>query len=122
MLLVDRTQPGENGMRYELYETMTGGDSWMLRQASSRPIQDARAFPAPRETGWRLRADAASRSYRLERREGERPIPVASFHRGRPVPSTGTATDGTRSTTRSVDFPDSIPIHPSETAAADQVR
>ena len=79
MLLVDRTQPGENGMRYELYETMTGGDSWMLRQASSRPIQDARAFPAPRETGWRLRADAASRSYRLERREGERWIPVASF-------------------------------------------
>jgi hypothetical protein len=79
MLLVDRTQSGENGTRYELFETMTGGDSWTLRQASSQPIRDARAFPEPRETGWRLRADAASRSYRLERREGERWIAMASF-------------------------------------------
>jgi hypothetical protein len=79
MLLVDRTQSSENGMRHEMFETMTGGDSWTLRQASSQPIRDARAFPEPREAGWRLRADAASRSYRLERREGERWIPVASF-------------------------------------------
>jgi hypothetical protein len=79
MLLVDRTQSGENGTRYELFETMTGGDSWTLRQASSQPIRDGRAFPEPREAGWRLLTDAASRSYRLERREGERWIPVASF-------------------------------------------
>jgi hypothetical protein len=79
MLLVDRTQSGENNMRYELFETLTGGDSWAMRQASARPIHDAKSFPVPRETGWRLRADAASRSYRLERHEGARWTTVASF-------------------------------------------
>jgi len=79
MLLVDRTQAGEGGMRYELYETMTGGGSWALKQASATPIRDARAFPEPRETGWRLHADAATRAYRLERRDGERWATLAAF-------------------------------------------
>ncbi|MCL5745933.1 MAG: hypothetical protein M1541_18740 [Acidobacteria bacterium] len=79
MLLVDRTQSGENNMRYELFETLTGGDSWAMRQASAQPIRDAKAFPGPRLPAWRLRVDTASRSYRLERRAGEGWIPVASF-------------------------------------------
>ncbi len=79
ILLVDRTQVGESGIRYELYETMTGGDNWTLRQASAKPIQDRKAFPESHETGWRLRADTASRSYRLEHREGENWTGVASF-------------------------------------------
>ncbi len=79
MLLVDRTQTGEGGMRYELYETMTGGGSWAMKRASAVPIQEARAFPESRDTGWRLRADAVTRGYRLERREGERWTTVATF-------------------------------------------
>ena len=64
--------------RHELYETMTGGESWNLRQASSDPI------PFPRNKGpvsasWRLRADAPTHSYSLERSQGEHWQKVASF-------------------------------------------
>jgi len=78
-LLVDRTQAGENGIRYELFETMTGGSSWTLKQASAHPVGRAGTFPEPRQTGWRLRADAGAAAYRLERREGELWQTVASF-------------------------------------------
>ncbi|MEN6604048.1 MAG: hypothetical protein ABFD86_16695, partial [Bryobacteraceae bacterium] len=63
----------------ELYETMTGGGNWTLRHASAKPILDPKAFPESRETGWRVRADTASRSYQLEHREVERWTSVASF-------------------------------------------
>jgi len=79
LLLVDRTQTGEGGLRYELFETMTGGDSWAVKQASAKPIQNMKGFPEPRDTGWRIRTDAALRGYRLEHREGERWTAVASF-------------------------------------------
>jgi len=64
--------------RHELYETMTGGESWALKQASATPIR----FPRNREpgaSGWRVRADATTRSYHLERAEAERWHNVASF-------------------------------------------
>lgn len=64
--------------RHELYETMTGGESWALKQASATPIR----FPKTRElgaSGWRLRADGATHSYDLERSEAERWHKVASF-------------------------------------------
>ena len=57
---------------------MTGGDSWALKQASAAPIK----FPHNREsatTGWRTRADAATKSYDLERSDGARWQRVASF-------------------------------------------
>jgi hypothetical protein len=78
VLLVDRTQTGEGGLRYELFETMTGGDSWAVKQASSSPIRE-KTFPEARDTGWRIRTDGALRGYRLEHREGERWTTVASF-------------------------------------------
>ncbi len=64
--------------RHELYETMTGGESWAIKQASASPIR----FPRTREpgaSGWRLRADAATHSYDLEKSETERWHKVASF-------------------------------------------
>ena len=64
--------------RHELYESMTGGESWSLKQASANPIR----FPRSREpgaTGWRLRADAATHSYALEKSEAEVWHRVASF-------------------------------------------
>jgi len=56
ILLVDRTQAGESGIRYELYETMTGGDNWTLRQASAKPIQDSRRAGLRERIGqaWRV--------------------------------------------------------------------
>jgi len=63
---------------HELYETMTGGESWSLKQASADPIR----FPHAREpgaSGWRLHADAATHSYDLEKSESERWQKIASF-------------------------------------------
>jgi photosystem II stability/assembly factor-like uncharacterized protein len=63
---------------HELYETRTGGESWSLRQASANPIPFPRTKePAP--SGWRIRADAPSKSYAIEKSEGQRWQKVASF-------------------------------------------
>jgi photosystem II stability/assembly factor-like uncharacterized protein len=64
--------------RRELYETRTGGESWALQQASSGPI----AFPRTREpgaSGWRVRVDAATHSFALEKSQGEQWTRIASF-------------------------------------------
>lgn len=89
LLWVDRASAGDAG-RYELYESMTGGESWMLRQISDRPIP-RKARPA-RDSGWRLRADAASRSYKLEKLAGAWQtvatflIPVGECREAEPAP------------------------------------
>ena len=76
-MTVDRLQSADNGMRYELYDSMTGGDSWMLRQLAETPIELKR--PPEGESGLRLRADAASRAYRVERRAGDKWQLLAQF-------------------------------------------
>lgn len=66
-MIIDRLQAAENGIRYEEYVSETGGDTWTLRQAS------AKAPVKPRESGesaLRIRADAATRVLRLEKRAG----------------------------------------------------
>jgi len=63
---------------HELYETRTGGETWSLRQASADPIR----FPRNTKTGssgYRIRADAATKSYVVEKSEGQRWQKVASF-------------------------------------------
>lgn len=75
---VDRGRPGENGLRYELWESLTGGDSWSIRQVDARPIP----FPggdAARVKPLRVRTDAASKTYRVERQDGTQWRAVASF-------------------------------------------
>jgi photosystem II stability/assembly factor-like uncharacterized protein len=65
----------DNG-HHELYETRAGGESWTMKQATAGAI----AFPAaPKTTGWRLRADAGTKSYDLEKSDGARWQKVASF-------------------------------------------
>jgi hypothetical protein len=77
LLWIDRSLSGDPGARYERYESATGGESWNLREAVSRlPPADGRETSAP---GWRLRPDAASKSYRLERQTGDQWQAVASF-------------------------------------------
>jgi hypothetical protein len=74
-LLVDATL--DNG-KHELYETRTGGESWELRQASESPIR----FPGKAERGpaaWRLRPDAATHSYAIEKSQNSGWHQVASF-------------------------------------------
>ena len=59
------------------YETRTGGDTWMVREVSSRPLKLKRA-PA-QNPDRRIRADAKTGSLVIERRQGERWQPLASF-------------------------------------------
>ncbi|HME08275.1 MAG TPA: hypothetical protein VKG25_14565 [Bryobacteraceae bacterium] len=54
--------------RYELFETRTGGDSWESRQTSVQPIRLPQERPAV-SPAWRLRADAATHAYAIERAE-----------------------------------------------------
>jgi hypothetical protein len=76
-LVIDRGRTGESG-RYELYETPNAGATWMLRQTNERPIQMKRASGTA-DGDWRLRADAASKSYHVERRMGNGWRGIAAF-------------------------------------------
>ena len=71
--------PSGEGLRYELHESATGGDNWMVREASEKPIRLKRMLPAAENSDWRLHADAASKSNRVEKRQGGAWRPVASF-------------------------------------------
>jgi hypothetical protein len=63
-MTIDRGQSGE-GSRYELYESPNSGDTWLVRQSSERPLATKRAMAPP--AAWRAHADAASKSFRIER-------------------------------------------------------
>jgi len=76
-LLVDRTQTGDAGGRYEFYETTSGGDSWSLRQVSPKPVPLRR--PRVANADWRIRADARTKSFVIERRSGDRWQGLSSF-------------------------------------------
>jgi photosystem II stability/assembly factor-like uncharacterized protein len=77
-LVIDRMQSTESS-RYELYETPNGGETWMIRRTSDRPIAIKRAALDGAGSGWRARADARSKSFDIEKRQGERWSTVASF-------------------------------------------
>jgi Photosynthesis system II assembly factor YCF48 len=69
---------GSGSDRYERYESQDGGDSWGIKETSSKPLvlKSAAAAAAPE---WRVRADASSKSFQLEHRQGQRWAGVASF-------------------------------------------
>jgi len=77
-LIIDNG-PGSDGDRYELYESRDGGDSWTVKETSVKPLKLRHAPPAPPPSEWRLRADAASKSFHLEHRDGQRWTLVAAF-------------------------------------------
>ncbi len=74
-LLMDRMQSSDSS-RYELYESPNGGDTWIIRQGSSSPITPKHQ---PSNPVWRIRADAATKSYRIEHIESGKWKSVASF-------------------------------------------
>jgi photosystem II stability/assembly factor-like uncharacterized protein len=73
-LVLDVAQP--KAVRQELYETMTGGDTWELKQVNNKPIplKDSRA-----PSTLRVRADAATGTFLIERGSGRTWKSVASF-------------------------------------------
>jgi len=76
-LLIDRTQTGDSGGRHEFYETNSGGDSWSLRQVSPNPIKLRR--PRTPNPDWRIRADARTKSFLIEKRSAAAWQALSSF-------------------------------------------
>jgi len=74
-LILDRGQ-GSGQERYALFQSENGGQSWTIHQQSAKPLRLPQTTPAAM---WRLRADAASRSYHIERLQGERWSSIAAF-------------------------------------------
>jgi hypothetical protein len=77
-VVVDKGQSAE-GMRYELYESPSGGESWLIKEAAERPMRLKRALAAAAAPGWRARADGPSRSLQIEKREASKWASVSSF-------------------------------------------
>jgi hypothetical protein len=75
-LIIDRGQ-GSDSDRYEMYESPDAGESWTIKETGSKPLRLRRTPPATTE--WRVRVDAPSQSFQVERRQGERWGAVASF-------------------------------------------
>jgi photosystem II stability/assembly factor-like uncharacterized protein len=65
-------------IRQELYETNTGGDSWELKQVDKAPIRLKNA-KAPNQGPLRVRTDAGSGAYIIERGGGRSWDRVATF-------------------------------------------
>jgi hypothetical protein len=77
-MLLDRSQSGETGSRFELYESPNGGETWMIREAGDKPMQ-VRRVAAPENSDTRLRPDGPSKSFRIEKRSGGRWASIAAF-------------------------------------------
>ncbi len=71
---VDRGRPGAG--RYEILESMTGGDAWTVRESGATRLRNAAVAPA---SDWRISVDAASRALRIERHAGEAWRKAAEF-------------------------------------------
>jgi photosystem II stability/assembly factor-like uncharacterized protein len=81
-VILDQGPAGDSD-RYSRYESLDGGDTWLIKEQSKKPLQLKRnATPAP---AWRVRADGPSRSYHIERRQGDKWILVAAFSVRLPV-------------------------------------
>lgn len=76
-VLVDRATSEEGG-RYAVLESKTGGESWSILQITSSVPQNLR-LDRPPSAAWRLHANAASKAYQLEKRQGQAWMPVAAF-------------------------------------------
>jgi photosystem II stability/assembly factor-like uncharacterized protein len=67
----------DNG-KHELYESRTGGESWVVQQTSPVPFHIPKD-KQPGAPGWRVRTDAATHSYVIEKFENAHWQKVASF-------------------------------------------
>jgi hypothetical protein len=75
-LIVDRGE-GSEVERYSLYESPDGGETWRIAQMSKTPLRLSGGVAG--EKDWRVRADRATQSFRIEHRQGERWTTAASF-------------------------------------------
>jgi len=77
VLILDRGAGESSIGRYALYESPNGGETWTVKQESRRPLALKRPpQPAPE---WRVRPDAAAKSFLVEHRVGTNWNRVAAF-------------------------------------------
>ena len=74
-LVVDRGLGSDD--RYVLFDSNDGGETWQLRQESTKPIP--LAHPAAASAAWRARADAPSKAFIIERHTPAGWQAIASF-------------------------------------------
>jgi len=67
-VVVDHSE--RSAVRHELYHTDTGGESWEARASTTETVT---LKGVKEQTTWRFRADAASKTYHLERRTSASP-------------------------------------------------
>jgi hypothetical protein len=77
-LLIDRQRDSEAGARYARYETMTGAESWMIREVSTKPIRPRRRVRPP-ESDWRVIADGGAGAWQVQKRDTAGWVSVAEF-------------------------------------------
>jgi hypothetical protein len=77
-MVIDRMQSVDSS-RYELYETPNGGETWMIRRTSDQPITLPHGASDQGNSDWRIRADARSKSFVIEKRHEGRWSTAASF-------------------------------------------
>lgn len=63
-LVIDHSEHGV--VKHEVYQSQTGGESWEIKEMTTQPVK--LKGPPKEESAWRIRADAASKTYRLELR------------------------------------------------------
>jgi photosystem II stability/assembly factor-like uncharacterized protein len=75
-LVVDRSSGGDPGP-FALYESPDGGASWTVKEQNRKPLH-VKGAP-PQDADWRVRVEGLTKSFLLERRQGERWTVQASF-------------------------------------------
>jgi hypothetical protein len=65
-------------IRYEQYVTTTGGETWTVTEATGAPNRPKKPLSKD-ETAWRIRTDAATKTFRLERHGVSNWETVSSF-------------------------------------------
>ena len=78
-LLIDRGAASETGARYERYDSQTGGESWQVREVSSKPLKLAVPRASTSNADWRLRADGKLGVHIIEKRTGARWERISTF-------------------------------------------
>jgi len=77
-LIVDAGKSAEGG-RYALYESETGGESWMIRSATDAQPKLRLAPPSMENSDYRVRAAEGGKTYEIEIRDGEQWRKMASL-------------------------------------------
>ena len=78
-LIIDRVQTDDAARKYERYETMTGGESWDIREVSPKLIPLRNVIPVSQHTDWRLIEDKDTLTWFVEHRQPDNWVTVATF-------------------------------------------